>query len=73
MPFKVPALSRFAWTFVLLAVVVVPANIALTLLLPSPASTIAACIFGFIAGWNADRIADVLIPLLKLPVKDARK
>lgn len=69
MPFKIPALSRLAWTFALLIAVVLLANVALTLLLPSPAGAIAAGIFGLAAGYNADRIADVLIPALKLPVK----
>jgi len=68
-PFKIPALSRTAWSLVLPLAIVLPASLPIVFLLPAPASTIAACIFGALLGFNGERIADVLIPALKLPVK----
>lgn len=69
MPFKIPALSRTAWSLVLPIAIGLPAGGLIAVLLPAPASTIASVIFGGILGYNGDRIANVLIPALKLPVK----
>lgn len=69
MPFKIPALSRTAWSLVLPLPIVLPAGVLIAFLLPPPASFIASAIFGSALGFNGGRIADVLIPALKLPVK----
>lgn len=70
MPFKIPALSRTAWSLVLPIAIAIPTGVLIGSLLSSPASVmIASCIFGSVLGYNGDRIADVLIPALKLPVK----